>query len=79
MFDNAEFPVIFFLVSACAFGVVLLYTLARAWEKALSSRPRRSAIDKARIETCSDVCNKISSAKCAPTATRTNTHVKKDA
>ncbi|WP_045835109.1 hypothetical protein [Hyphomicrobium sp. 99] len=32
-------PVIFFLVSALTFAIVLLYSLARAWEQALSAAP----------------------------------------
>ncbi|CAA2137059.1 hypothetical protein HYPP_00279 [Hyphomicrobium sp. ghe19] len=33
-------PVIFFIASVYAFGIVILYALARAWEQALSSRQR---------------------------------------
>jgi hypothetical protein len=32
-------PVIIFIASVYAFGIVILYALARAWEQALSSRP----------------------------------------
>ncbi len=39
--DDDATPVIFFLVSVYAFGIVLLYALARAWEQSLSTRPRR--------------------------------------
>ncbi len=34
-------PVIIFIASFYAFGIVLVYTLARAWEQALSTRHRR--------------------------------------
>lgn len=36
--DEDAASVIFFVVSLYAFGVVLLYILARAWEQALSTR-----------------------------------------
>ncbi|SFV26021.1 hypothetical protein SAMN04488557_0291 [Hyphomicrobium facile] len=36
--DDAT-PVIFFIASVYAFGIVILYALARAWEQALSTRP----------------------------------------
>lgn len=44
MVDNSEFAVIFFVGSAYAFAIVLLYALARAWEKSLSplGRPERT-------------------------------------
>jgi hypothetical protein len=38
--DDAA-PIIIFIASVYAFGIVLLYVLARAWEQALSTRPRR--------------------------------------
>ncbi len=38
--DDAT-PVIIFIASVYAFGIVLLYALARAWEQSLSTRPRR--------------------------------------
>lgn len=38
MSDDAT-PVIIFIASLYAFGIVILYTLARAWEQALSTRP----------------------------------------
>lgn len=38
MFDYPAFPAIFFLLSGFAFGVAVLYALARAWEKALAPR-----------------------------------------
>lgn len=34
-------PVIIFIASFYAFGFVLVYALARAWEQALSARHRR--------------------------------------
>ena len=37
--DDAT-AVIIFIASVYAFGVVLLYALARAWEQSLSTRPR---------------------------------------
>lgn len=42
MVDDSEFAVIFFVGSAYAFAIVLLYALARAWEKSLSpvARPK---------------------------------------
>lgn len=39
--DEDAASVIFFVVSLYAFGIVLLYVLARAWEQALSTRPDR--------------------------------------
>ncbi len=41
MTDDDAAPIIFFIASVYAFGIVLLYVLARAWEQALSTRPRR--------------------------------------
>ena len=38
--DDAA-PIIIFIASVYAFGIILLYVLARAWEQALSTRPRR--------------------------------------
>ncbi len=38
--DDAT-PVIIFIASVYAFGIVLLYALARAWEQSLSTRQRR--------------------------------------
>lgn len=40
MVDDSEFAVIFFVGSAYAFAIALLYALARAWEKSLSSVAR---------------------------------------
>lgn len=37
--DEDAASVIFFVGSLYAFGIVLLYVLARAWEQALSTRP----------------------------------------
>lgn len=37
--DEDAASVIFFVASLYAFGIVLLYVLARAWEQALSTRP----------------------------------------
>lgn len=37
--DEDAASVIFFVSSLYAFGIVLLYVLARAWEQALSTRP----------------------------------------
>ncbi|MBS0249850.1 MAG: hypothetical protein JSR78_02160 [Proteobacteria bacterium] len=37
--DEDAASVIFFVVSLYAFGIVILYVLARAWEQALSGRP----------------------------------------
>jgi hypothetical protein len=39
MSDGDAFPVIFFMLSFFAFGAVVLYALAKAWEKALSGDP----------------------------------------
>jgi hypothetical protein len=38
MLENEAFPVVFFMLSFCAFAIMLLYALARAWQKALSIR-----------------------------------------
>ena len=38
MSDDAT-PVIIFIASLYAFGIVILYALARAWEQTLSTRP----------------------------------------
>jgi hypothetical protein len=46
--DDAT-PVIFFLVSVYAFGVVLLYALARAWEQSLSTRSRRGEAEAGKM------------------------------
>ncbi|MGO4682423.1 hypothetical protein [Hyphomicrobium sp. 2TAF46] len=43
MLDDAAFPIIFFMVSGFAFCIVLLWALARAWEKALTPRQIQSA------------------------------------
>lgn len=40
--NEDAYPAIIFIVSAYAFGVALLYSLARAWEKALSTRSERN-------------------------------------
>jgi hypothetical protein len=40
--NEDAYPAIFFIVSAYAFGVALLYSLARAWEKTLSTRSERN-------------------------------------
>ncbi|MGO4681975.1 hypothetical protein [Hyphomicrobium sp. 2TAF46] len=37
-------PVIIFIASFYAFGFVLVYALARAWEQALSTRRRREFV-----------------------------------
>jgi hypothetical protein len=37
--DTDAYPVIFFVLSFYAFGTLLVYSLARAWEQALLSRP----------------------------------------
>jgi hypothetical protein len=41
-------PVLLFLAAVLAFGVVLLYALASAWDQALSNRPRNGHQDKTR-------------------------------
>jgi hypothetical protein len=46
MTDDDAAPIIFFIASVYAFGIVLLYVLARAWEQALSTRPRRGEAAK---------------------------------
>ena len=38
MLDSEAFPVVFFLLSFYAFAIMLLYALARAWQKALSNQ-----------------------------------------
>jgi len=38
MLESEAFPVVFFMLSFFAFAIALLYALARAWEKALSTR-----------------------------------------
>jgi hypothetical protein len=40
MLNEDAIPIIFFVVSLYAFAIVLLYVLARAWERALSTRRR---------------------------------------
>jgi hypothetical protein len=40
--DSAAFPIIFFLLSYFVFGSIVLYALAKAWEKALSGHPGSS-------------------------------------
>jgi hypothetical protein len=39
MIENEAFPVVFFMLSFFVFSIMLLYALARAWQKALSTRP----------------------------------------
>ncbi len=46
MFDDPAFPIIFFMVSVFVFCVVLLWALARAWEKALAPRQIQSAKER---------------------------------
>jgi hypothetical protein len=42
MHDSDAFPIILFLLSFFAFGAVVLYALAKAWEQALSRHPDNS-------------------------------------
>lgn len=39
MHDTDAYPVIIFVLSFYAFGTLLVYSLARAWEQALAPRP----------------------------------------
>jgi hypothetical protein len=48
MSNGDAFPIIFFMLSFFAFGVLILYALAKAWEKALSGHkdtPRPTAFN----------------------------------
>ncbi len=50
MFNEDATPVIFFVLCLYGFAIVLLYVLARAWERALSTRPGTDKAAKSATE-----------------------------
>jgi hypothetical protein len=48
MLQSEAFPVVFFMISYWVFAVLLLYALARAWQKALSVSAERNEVPASR-------------------------------